>query len=285
MSETWTVIARALDTARTPEGILDILLVWFLVYAALSLLRGSGTRRWRGLGLGLMALALAWLVTRPDRGLIKLDTFNWLLTELAPMGSVALVVVFQPEIRQSLHKIGQWTLFGSSSRTLRSAVVHVVNELVEAADGLARRRIGALFVIQRRDTLGEVIETGKLLDAEISTELLATLFFPSTPLHDGAAVIVDERVVAATCLLPLSERRDLSRGLGTRHRAALGLSERCDAVVLVVSEETGVVSLAVGGELQRELSGEPLRARLLELLQPAGSGLLASSPGGSEVPS
>ncbi len=285
MGETWTTIARALDTARTPEGILDILLVWFVVYAALSLLRGSGTRRWRGLGLGLMAMALAWLVTRPDRGLLPLDTFNWLLTELAPTGAVAVVVVFQPEIRQSLHKIGQWTLFGSSSRTLRSAVVHVVNELVSAADGLAKRRIGALFVIERRDKLVELTETGRLLDAEISSELLATIFYPSTPLHDGAAVIVDDRVAAACCLLPLSERRDLNRSLGTRHRAALGLSERCDAVVLVVSEETGIVSLAVGGELQRELGGEPLRARLLELLQPAGSGLLASASAGTEVQS
>ena len=104
-------------------------------------------------------------------------------------------------------------------------------------------------------------------------------------MHDGAAVIVDDRVAAACCLLPLSERRDLNRALGTRHRAALGLSERCDAVVLVVSEETGIVSLAVGGELQRELGGEPLRARLLELLQPAGSGLLASASAGTEVQS
>jgi diadenylate cyclase len=286
MVEVREAVVRLWQLARTVDGILDILLVWLLVYAFLSLLKGARTQHLRGLATGLGALGVLWALTRPDRGLVKLDTFNWLLTQMAPFAFLALVIVFQPEIRQSFSQLGQVTLFGRSVHTgSRSAVVHLVNELVEAVEELSVRRIGALVAIQRADSLDEVVETGKKLDAEVSAELLTNLFFPNTPLHDGAVVLHGTRAVAAACLLPLTERRDLHRALGTRHRAAIGLTERCDAVVVVVSEETGTRSLSRGGELQRGLSEEELKVRLFELLGPGRSGLLGAGAEGEEAAS
>ncbi|NUP98625.1 MAG: TIGR00159 family protein [Armatimonadetes bacterium] len=276
------LLRRLLQRAFTPEGALDILLVWFLVYELLLLLKGSHASRLRGLGLGLGVLAALWLLTRPDRGLLKLETFNWLVSQIAPFGLYALVVVFQPEIRESFGQLGQVSLFGRPvAAPSRSVVVHLVNEIVEACEELSVRRIGALIAIERRDDLGAVVETGRELGGTVSAELLATIFFPNTPLHDGAVVARRDQLLAAGCLLPLSERRDLARTLGTRHRAALGLTERSDAVVVVVSEETGLVSLAYGGELYRGIKEEDLKGRLLELLQPAGTSLLSgAAPGG-----
>jgi diadenylate cyclase len=276
MDEIRTLV-RTLQLALTPEGILDILVVWFVVYQCFVLLKGSRTHHLRGLGLGLLFVAAAWMVTRPERGLLRLDTFNWLLTQAAPYGLIALVVVFQPEIRQSFSQLGQVSLFGRPAAGSRAVVVHSVNEVVDAVEAMVERRIGALIVFERRDPLNEIVETGKLLDAEVSAELLTTLFHPAVLLHDGAVVLRADRVVAAACLLPLTERRDLSSVLGTRHRAAIGLAERCDAVTVVVSEESGVVSLAYAGELHRGLGGEDLKGRLLDLLQPAGSRLLKAS--------
>lgn len=273
--------SRLIQTAMTPEGVLDILLVWFFVYELLLLIKGSHAHHLKGLGISLGALAVAWLVTRPDGGLLKLDTFNFLVTKAAPVALIGLVVVFQPELRQSFAQLGQVSWFGRSvSAPHRAQVVSVVNEIVEACEELSVRRIGALIAIERQDPLTDLIETGKELHAQISAELLMTLFFPSTPLHDGAVVVRRDRLAAAACLLPLSLRADYHSALGTRHRAAIGLSERTDAVVVVVSEETGQISLAYDGELFRNLREEDFKARLLELLQPAGSSLLSSTRSG-----
>lgn len=272
------LLARLWSQAVTVTGILDILLVWFVVFQALRLLRGSDAGHLKGLGILLGLLAVAWLMTRPDHGLLPLPSFHWLLTQLAPFALVGLLIVFQPEIRQSFGQLGQVSLFGRPvAASSRSVVVHVVNEIVRAAGELSTRKIGALMALERRDRLAEIIETGKDLDAEISAELLISIFFPNTPLHDGAAVIRRDQVVAAACLLPLSERRDLASSVGTRHRAALGLAERTDAVIVVISEETGAMSLAYGGELFWDLREEDFKGRLIELLQPAGGGLLAAA--------
>lgn len=263
--------------AISVEGLLDILLVWILVYGLLRLLRGRNAGYLRGLGLSLAVLGGAWLLTRPEHGPLPLPSFNWLLSQLAPILALVWVVVFQPEIRQAVGQFGQLSLFGRPvAASSRSVVVSQVAELAAALEALSARRIGALIAIERRDSLAEVVDTGCRLDAALSAELLETLFFPNTPLHDGAVVIRGERAAAAACLLPLSDRRDLASALGTRHRAALGLADRTDAVVAVVSEETGTVSVAHAGVLTRDLHGEDLRFRLLELLQPAG-GLLAAA--------
>ncbi len=281
MAETQELLRRLVQRALTPEGILDILLVWFFVYELLVLLKGSHAHHLRGLGIGLGGLAALWFITRPERGLLQLETFNWMVSQIAPLGVIALVVVFQPEIRQSFGQLGQVSLFGKPiGPPSRSATVHLVNEVVEACEELAVRKIGALIAWERQSDLTEVMETGKLIEAEVSAEILQTIFFPNTPLHDGAVVLRHDRVEAAACLLPLSERRDLARALGTRHRAALGLTERTDAAVVVVSEETGKVSLAYRGELLEGMRTEDLKARLLELLQPAGSGLLSGAGAG-----
>lgn len=278
MGEFQELLSGLLQRAWTAEGFLDILLVWFFVYEVLVLLKGSHAHHLKGLGIGLGLLAALWLVTRPERGLLQLETFNWLVGQVAPLGLIALVIVFQPEIRQSFGQLGQVSLFGRPVATTgRSVVVHLVNEVVEACDELSVRKIGALIAISRENDLTEITETGKQIDADVSAELLMTIFFPNTPLHDGAVVIRRGQVLAAACLLPLSERRDLGRSLGTRHRAGLGLTERTDAIVVVVSEETGIISLAYGGELFRDLREEDLKGRLLELLQPAGSGLLSGA--------
>jgi len=271
----WLELANSLlRRALRPESVLDILLVWFFVYEVLLLLKGSHAKHLRGFGIGLGLLGLIWLAT----GLLKLETFNWILSQVAPFGLIVLVVVFQPEIRQSFGQLGQVSLFGRSmAAPSRSAMVHLVNEVVEACEELSVRKIGALIAFERQVELQEVTETGKQIDGDISAEMLMTIFFPNTPLHDGAAVVRRNRLVAAACLLPLSERRDLGRSVGTRHRAAIGLTERTDAAVVVVSEETGTISLAFGGELFRGLKEEDLKARLLEVLQPAGSSLLASA--------
>lgn len=275
MDEARAAIVRLVHRAQTPEGILDILLVWFVVYQALRLIQLSHTHHLRGLARTLVLLASCWLLTRPERGLLKLDTFNWLLTQAAPYGLIAVVVVFQPEIRQSFGQLGSVSLFGRAAPASRAVLVHLVNEVVEAAELLSSRRVGALIACERHDPLGEILETGHELDSHVSAELLATLFQPGTPLHDGAVVIRGDRLAAAGCLLPLTERRGLGN-LGTRHRAALGLADRSDAVVVVVSEETGLVSLASAGELERGLGGEDLKGRLLELLV-GGRGLLTAA--------
>jgi diadenylate cyclase len=283
MDEVRAATVRLWQLARTSEGFLDILLVSFLVYAFLSVIRSARTQYLRGLGVGLVSLAVLWAATRPERGLVHLDTFNWLLTQAAPYGLLGLVIVFQPEIRQSFRQLGRLPFLGGAmANGTRASVVQMVNELVEAAEEMSERRIGALVAIERGDPLDGLVETGKSLEAEISAELVQTLFFPNTPLHDGALVLRGDRVVAAACLLPLTERRDLSRSLGTRHRAALGLSERCDAVVVVVSEESGQISLAHGSELHRGLTAEDLKGRLFEVLRLGDSGLLGGREDGSE---
>lgn len=281
MDEVRQLAALLLLRARSAEGILDLLLVWFFVFECLRLVKGSHAHHLKGLGITLAGLAAAWLLTRPEGGLLKLDTFNWLLTNLAPFALLALVVVFQPELRQSVGQLGQVSLFGRAvGGPNRLLVVACVNEVVEAACELSVRKIGALIAMERRENLSDITVTGKELDAEVSAEMLMTVFFPNTPLHDGAVVVRRGRIAAAACLLPLSLRQDLASSLGTRHRAAIGLSERSDAVVVVVSEETGTISLVYDGEMFRGLREEDLKGRLLELLQPAGSSLLSSSERG-----
>jgi diadenylate cyclase len=234
--------------AFTWRDLLDILLVTALFYSLWRLIVGT-----RALNLvrGLLVYLLVWFLST----LLGLATLSWILGNAATLGAFALIVVFQPELRGLLERLGRPQ--GPRATSL------ALEELLLGVARLAERRYGALIALERRTPLGEYAATGEVLEARLSARLLVTLFYPGTPLHDGGVILREGRLLAAGCLFPLSEAQV---GLGTRHRAALGLSEVSDALVLVVSEETGSVRLAEGGRLSPPLSLEALRARLKEAL-------------------
>ena len=195
----------------------------------------------------------------------ELYSTSWLLDNFWSFWVLALIVLFQPELRRALAQIGQSRFFQEMGMAAREQQGHLLDEVVKAADALAARRIGALIVLERSTDLRNYAELGVPLDGLVSADLLMSLFLPYSPLHDGAVFVRGKRVAAAGCFLPLSRNAQLGRAMGTRHRAALGLAEETDAVVLVVSEETGRISLAVGGHMESPLDREGLRRRLVEL--------------------
>ncbi len=201
-------------------------------------------------------------------GVLQLTTFNWLLKQALLPGVIALIILFQPELRLALEQIGRGHIFAGFSSLRQEQIARSIDELVYAARQLSREHIGALIVIEREVGLNNVIQTGRRTEAVVSSDLLRTIFYPGTPLHDLATVIRGDRIVAAGCLLPLAERRDVRGLLGTRHRAALGLSETTDAVIVVVSEETGAISLAVDGRLYGNMAPDAVKQRLLTILTP-----------------
>jgi diadenylate cyclase len=241
--------------------LVDILVVAFIVYQILMLIRGTRAVQ-LVTGLGLLFLAYVASVR------FGLYTLHWILSYIGLVVPIALLVLFQPELRRMLEQWGRGSvsLVGFTPHGLdREGAIRLVNDVARAARILGSRKIGALIVLERRTGLEDFIETGIRVDAQVTVQLLISIFFPSTPLHDGAVIIRGNRLVAAGCLLPLSERPGIVRPLGTRHRAAIGLSEVTDAVAIVVSEETGTISLAVEGHLDRALSEEELKVRLLSL--------------------
>ncbi len=252
------------------SNVADILIVTVLVYQLLLLIRGTRAVQ---LVTGLGVLFVANVLSRS----LHLSTLERILGFIASNIPVALLILFQPELRRMLEQLGRGGVFVSGFAPLglaREETIRLVNDVVRAARVLALRKIGALVVLERRTGLADFIETGIKVDALVTVQLLINTFFPNTPLHDGAVIIRGDRVLAAGCLLPLSEHPTLSRMLGTRHRAGLGISEQTDAVAVVISEETGTISLARDGELLRGLSEEELKAALLgvfvhETAQPA----------------
>ncbi len=237
-------------------SIVDIALVAVLIYQFLMLVRGT---RAAPMLVGVAALGLAFYFAR----LGELRTLNWLLSTLLPYVVFALIVVFQSEIRQALANLGSRI---SRMRSSASAA-DVYDDIVLAAHLFSQNQTGALMVIEREIGLRTYIESGVALDARLSYDLLATVFRPSAPLHDGAVIIQRDRIAAAACFLPLSMNPVLSTQLGTRHRAGIGITEETDAVAVIVSEETGAISLAVSGNIERDLTEERLRERLSALLR------------------
>ena len=253
------------QTVREHFGIvavLDIALVAVGIYYVLRLLRGTRAVQ---LMKGLAILGALIVLT----GSLNLVTCNWLLKLALLPGVIAVLVLFQPELRLALEQIGRGHILGAGLTSLhREQIARLVDELTMGTRQLSRDRVGALLVVEREVGLNDVIQTGRQMDALLSADLLRTIFYPGTPLHDLATVIRGDRIVAAGCLLPLTERRDVRGMLGTRHRAALGLSETTDALVIVVSEETGGISVAVEGKLYGNLTPDLLRQRLLAILTP-----------------
>jgi diadenylate cyclase len=236
----------------------DILLVAAVIYRVLTLFRGTRAVQ---ITIGLAVLAAAAMAARA----LELTSLGWLLDHFWSFWVVALIVVFQPELRRALAWIGQGSalqrVLGDTAEGAR-----VVQEVVRATEGLAGRRIGALIVLERATGMRQYAELGVALDALVSADLLTSVFLPYSPLHDGAVFIQGGRVVAAGCFLPLSRNMQIGRALGTRHRAALGIAEETDAIAVVASEETGRLSIAVAGHLEPVQDADALRRRLEELM-------------------
>ena len=237
-------------------SVIDILLVAIIIYELLALVKGT---RASLMLVGVATLGLAFYLSRMG----ELTTLNWLLSTLLPYTVFALIVVFAPELRQVLTRLGRSLAFSRMS----SSEAEAYDDIVLAANLFCQNQTGALMIIEREIGLRTYIESGVPLDAHLSYDLLATIFRPSAPLHDGAVIIQNDRVAAAACFLPLSMNPVLSTQLGTRHRAGIGITEETDAIAVIVSEETGSTSLAVGGKIERDLSIEQLRARMGELLR------------------
>lgn len=235
---------------------LEISLFWFAYYLLFVYIKDSGMAQ----ALKSLVLLVALFFAAQ---LFELWSIRWVLSHFFQISILGFLIIFQPELRRGLTKIGQSPLFKLFVKEEK-----IIEELVAAAVALSKNRIGALIAIEKEVSLKPYIETGIALDGVITTELLMTIFMPNTPFHDGAAVIHGGRVVAVGCLFPLSQSQKLSKTLGTRHRAGLGLAEETDALVVVVSEETGIISLMDQGKIVREIDEEKLRHHLMELYQP-----------------
>jgi diadenylate cyclase len=237
-------------------SVIDIFLVAMIIYELLALIQGT---RAAYMLVGVAAVVLAFYFTR----LGELTTLNWLISTLLPYGVFALIVVFQSEIRQALARLGRKLTFSRSM----AGEMDAYDDIVLAANLFSEHQTGALIVIEREIGLRTYIESGVAIDAHLSYDLLATIFRPSAPLHDGAVIVQKDRIAAAACFLPLSMNPVLSTQMGTRHRAGIGITEETDAIAVIVSEETGAISLAIAGNIERNLTVEQLRKRLGELLR------------------
>ena len=247
------------------RNIVDIAILTVLIYNVIKLgIRTRANSLFKGIAV---ILVLAWISDS-----LQISALSWILQQIISMGLVVLVIVFQPELRRALDQIGRSRLtrqvFSASKRQGSKQTEQHVAELVRAINNMARKKIGALIVFERSTGLGDVIDSGTMIDGEISDPLIENIFEPNTPLHDSAMIIRDERIVAAACILQLSDNYTISRELGTRHRAAIGITESTDAISLIVSEETGIVSMARDGKLTRYLDAKSLTILLTEIFTP-----------------
>jgi diadenylate cyclase len=236
-------------------NLIDILLVWFVIYKLITVIKGTKAVQ---LLKGIFFIIIARLVTQA----LNLETLGWIMQQVLEWGFLAIIIIFQPELRRALEQLGRGKLFSSSTLNEESERNRLIEAMSKSVSYMAKRRIGALISIERETGLSEYIETGIPMNSDITSELMINLFIPNTPLHDGAVIVQKNRIAAAACYLPLSESPFISKELGTRHRAALGISEVTDAITIVVSEETGAISLTANGDLHRNLSLEDFEVKL-----------------------
>lgn len=257
-----TYISDFLKMFKITDAI-DIIIVAVIIYNLLKMIKET-----RAIQLikGIVLVFLGWQIS----ALLNLTTINFLLRNTMQIGLFAIVVIFQPELRNVLERLGRSTagnlLAFNVNQTGTEEAEEAIAEITEACVNMSHTKTGALIVMERKTKLGDVIKTGTYIGAETTSALLENIFVPNTPLHDGAVVIRDGKINAAGCLLPLTSNINLSRELGTRHRAAIGMSENSDAIVIVVSEETGKISLAVNGTLTRNLNGSTLKLALVKAI-------------------
>lgn len=237
----------------------DILLVWFVIYKLIMIVRGTKAVQ---LLKGIFVIIIVKVIS--DK--FHLQTLGWMMQQVLIWGFVVIAIIFQPELRRALEQLGRGRIFSRTGNQEGDDQEKLVDSITKAVDYMAKRRIGALISIERETGMGDYIETGIPLESKVSSELLINIFIPNTPLHDGAVVIQKNAVAAAACYLPLSESPFISKELGTRHRAALGISEVTDSITVVVSEETGSVSLTKNGELHRDLKPDVFKEMLVNEL-------------------
>lgn len=252
------------------SSIVDIFLVWFVIYKLIMVIRGTKAVQ---LLKGLFVIVIVWGLS----DFLQLNTLNKMMEAVITWGFLAVIIIFQPELRRALEQLGRGKIFTRSGVPEEEEEKNRIGEIVKAVDYMAKRRIGALISVEKETGMGDYIETGIPLDAQISSELLINIFIPNTPLHDGAVVLQKNQIAAAACYLPLSESPFISKELGTRHRAALGISEVTDSLTIIVSEETGSVSVARNGELFRELSQEKFEQLLTKELVTDNKGKSSST--------
>lgn len=253
--ETW---AKRFTGATIWLDLVDVLILAVLIYQLLKMTRETRANQ------VLKGFAIVIVVAQISRW-ANLSGLSWLLGYIIDNFALVLVVLFGPELRQALERIGRGKILNPAT-VVYAQEDHswVIDEIVEAVENMSATKTGALIVLQKRNPLRDILESGTVMWAKVSAPLLENIFVPNTPLHDGAVLIRDDLIMAAGCILPITSKQDLSQDMGTRHRAALGMSEASDALIVVVSEETGIISLAEGGRLLRYLDGAGLRSYLLE---------------------
>lgn len=252
----------SIDYGNILRYAIDILVVTYMIYKLIMLIRGTRAVQ---LLKGIMVIVVTWLLSK----WFQLTTLHWLMSQAFTFGVLALVIIFQPELRRALEQLGRGKFFSRTPSSQDEETIHrMVQEVGKSVTYMAKRRIGALLVIERETGLNDYVETGIAINGRVSSELLINIFIPNTPLHDGAVIMRRDVVLAAGCYLPLSESASISKELGTRHRAAIGMSEVSDGISIVVSEETGQVSFASNGQVKRNLTEEQLSEMLLEQLTP-----------------
>ncbi|HEY8361688.1 MAG TPA: diadenylate cyclase CdaA [Tissierellaceae bacterium] len=255
---------RGLFSNMRIRDIIDIIIVAVVLYKVFTLIRETRAEQ---LIKGIFAIFVFEKIS--GEGWLELYTINWILRNTMTVGVIAILIVFQPELRRGLEYIGRSSFFTKSFLEIKGEnISKTVDEIVEACASLSRQRIGALIVLERETGLNEVAQTGTMINGLVSSDLLINIFIPNTPLHDGAVIIKDDRIKAAACFLPLTDNMNISKELGTRHRAALGISERSDCLAIVVSEETGSISIAENGTLARHLDTKTLRQILMDMYEP-----------------